>query len=50
MKVNEAGDAAMNFGVVQIPRTVGFRFRYSPQGGDIASGVSPAEDFTWTAQ
>ena len=50
MKVNEAGDASMNFGFVQIPRTVGFRFRYSPQGGDIASGVSPAEDFTWTAQ
>ena len=50
MKVNEAGDAAMNFGVVQIPRTVGFRFRYSSQGGDIASGVSAAEDFTWTQQ
>jgi len=50
MKVNEAGEASMNFGFVQIPRTVGFRFRYSPQGGDIASGVSAAEDFTWTAQ
>ena len=50
MKVNESGDASMNFGFVRIPRTVGFRFRYSPQGGDIASGVSAAEDFTWTAQ
>jgi hypothetical protein len=50
MKVNEAGDAFMNFGVVRIPRTVGFRFRYSPQGGGIASGVSPVEDFTWTEQ
>ena len=50
MKVNESGDASMNFGFVRLPRTVGFRFRYSPQGGDIAGGVSPAEDFTWTAQ
>jgi hypothetical protein len=50
MKVNESGDASMNFGFVRIPRTVGFRFRYSPQGGEIASGVSAAEDFTWTAQ
>ena len=50
MKVSEAGDASTNFGPVRLPRTVGFRFRYSTQGGDIASGVSPAEDFTWTAQ
>ena len=50
MKVNESGDASMNFGFVRLPRTVGFRFRYSPQGGDIAAGVSPAEDFTWTEQ
>jgi hypothetical protein len=50
IKLKEARDVDVNFGVVQIPRTVGFRFRYSPQGGNIAGGVSPAEDFTWTAQ
>ena len=50
IRLKEARDVDMNFGVVQIPRTVGFRFRYSPQGGDIASGVSAAEDFIWTEQ
>ena len=50
IKLKEARDVDVNFGFVQIPRTVGFRFRYAPQGADIASGVSPAEDFTWTAQ
>ena len=44
-----AGYACMNFGIVRIPRTVGFRFRYSTQGGVIASGVSPAKNFVWVA-
>lgn len=48
VSVNSSGDAGMNFGVVIIPRTVGFRFKYSVQGGSIASGVSSPVDFTWT--
>lgn len=43
------GYACVNFGVVSIPRDVGFRFRYASRGSGIASGTSPARDFTWTA-
>ena len=50
MKIDVNGDASMNFGYVTIPRTIGFRIRYSPQGSGIASGASLPEDFTWTAQ
>jgi hypothetical protein len=38
------------FGIVRIPRTLGFRFRYAQQKGSIASGTSPARNFVWTAQ
>ena len=41
------GYACMNFGIVSIPRDIGFRFRYSPQGSGIASGTSEATNFTW---
>ena len=47
--VNTSGDAYLNFGIVQIPRTVGFRFRYSGQRSGIASGVSAPANFTWVA-
>jgi len=47
-KVNESGDAFGFFGIVLIPRTVGFRFRYTGQGSGIANGVSLPRDFTWT--
>jgi hypothetical protein len=43
------GSACMNFGVVRIPRTIGFRFRYAPQKGSIAAGASPARNFIWVA-
>ena len=43
------GYACMNFGIVRIPRDVGFRFRYSPQGSSIAGGTSEAKNFTWVA-
>ena len=39
----------MNFGVVRLPRDVGFRFRYASQGSGIASGTSQSKNFTWTA-
>lgn len=42
------GYACRNFGIVRIPRTVGFRFRYSSGGSVIASGMSPARNFLWT--
>ena len=47
LKVNQSGDAFLDFGVVQIPRTVGFRFQYKGQGG-IANGVSDPKNFVWT--
>jgi hypothetical protein len=43
------GNACMNFGVVRIPRDVGFRFRYAEQRSGIASGTSQAKNFTWTS-
>jgi hypothetical protein len=43
------GYACLDFGVVRIPRSVGFRFRYSPQGSDIAAGTSEAHNFTWVS-
>ena len=45
----EPGYACLSFSEVQIPRDVGFRFRYASQGSGIASGTSPAKNFTWTA-
>jgi hypothetical protein len=44
-----AGDAYLDFGVVQIPRTVGFRFRYTGQGSGVANGTSAPENFTWVS-
>ena len=43
------GYACMNFGIVQIPRDIGFRIRYEPQGSGIAAGTSVPENFTWVA-
>ena len=45
--VDGSGNAYMNFGFVSIPRTVGFRFRYTGQGSGIANSVSAPRDFTW---
>ena len=45
----EPGYACLNFGVVRLPRDVGFRFRYASQGSGIASGTSESKNFTWTA-
>lgn len=44
-----SGYACMNFGVVRIPRDIGFRFRYAPQGSSVAAGTSEAKNFTWIA-
>jgi len=43
------GYACLTFGVVRLPRDVGFRFRYASQGSGIASGTSQSKNFTWTA-
>jgi hypothetical protein len=45
--VDGSGDGYLDFGVVQIPRTVGFRFRYTGQGSEIDKGVSLPANFTW---
>jgi hypothetical protein len=44
------GYACMDFGIVRIPRKIGFRFRYSEQRSGIASGISDPQNFEWTAQ
>jgi hypothetical protein len=49
VELNASGEAYLNFGVVLIPRTVGFRFRYVAQGSGIANRESDAEDFTWVS-
>lgn len=48
VSVNASGNAYLNFGIVRIPRVVGFRCKYSSQGGSIPSGVCLPRDFTWT--
>lgn len=45
--VDGSGNAYMNFGFVRIPRTVGFRFKYTAQGSGISNGASGPLDFTW---
>jgi hypothetical protein len=42
------GYACSVFGIVRIPRAVGFRFRYNAQGSGIAAGTSETKNFTWT--
>ena len=46
----DAGYTCHFFGVVRIPRSIGFRFRDVPQGGLIDEGGSAEMEFTWTAQ
>jgi hypothetical protein len=49
LSVNASGNAFMDFGIVRIPRTIGFRFKFTARhgAGDIASGMSQPRDFTW---
>jgi hypothetical protein len=47
--VDASGHAYMDFGIVMIPRTVGFRFTYTRKGGTVSSGVSAPADFAWVA-
>jgi hypothetical protein len=42
------GDAFYVFGIVQYPRTVGFRFRYNGGRSGVADGGIVGEDFTWS--
>ena len=43
------GSACVFFGVVRIPRDVGFRFKYAGRRGGVDSGMSGEANFTWTA-
>jgi hypothetical protein len=49
LKVNESGDAYLDFGIVVIPRTVGFRFQYISRGSNVMNGMSLPKDFIWTS-
>jgi hypothetical protein len=40
------GNACLGYGVVQSPRTVGFRFKYFGQGSGIANGIA-TKDASW---
>lgn len=44
------GSACAFFGLVRIPRMVGFRYRFASGRSGIASGTSPALNFTWVPQ
>lgn len=46
--VDSTGNAYLDFGIVQIPRTVGFRCHFSGKGTLIASGNCQPKDFLWT--
>ena len=51
LSVNQFGEAIIGFGFVRIPRTIGFRFRYT--GGKragIADGIGGPRDIEFTAQ
>ena len=43
------GYACMDFGIVRIPRKIGFRIRFSAHGGSIANGASNPQNFEWIA-
>jgi hypothetical protein len=43
------GYACYNFGIVRIPRVVGFRMRYDPRNSGIASGGTLPKNFVWVA-
>jgi hypothetical protein len=47
--LDQFGEVAMNFGYVTIPRTIGFRFKYSARGSSFITGTSAPQDFTWVA-
>jgi hypothetical protein len=49
LSVDASGNAYLDFGIVMIPRTIGFRFRYTGSKTGIANGDSAPADFTWTA-
>jgi hypothetical protein len=44
---DQPGYVCVNFGIVTIPRTVGFRAVYQPRSSGIAGGTTAAENFTW---
>jgi hypothetical protein len=46
--VDATGNAFLDFGIVRIPRTVGFRCKFSGKGTPISSGNCLPEDFLWT--
>ena len=46
-QVDQNGNAAVDFGFVANPRTIGFRFEYIGQGSGIANGASAPGDVTW---
>jgi hypothetical protein len=45
--VDASGNAAVDYGFLSTPTTVGFRFRYIGQGSGIANGKSLSADVTW---
>jgi hypothetical protein len=45
--LNKKGEAFGGFGIVRIPRTIGFRFLFRPEKSGIDGGTSPHLDLTW---
>ena len=47
VSVNASGNAFLDFGFVRVPRTIGFRFKFTGQKSGVASGLSAPRGFTW---
>ncbi len=47
MSVDASGNAAVDYGFIATPSTIGFRFRYLGQGSGTANNVSQSANITW---
>ena len=45
VRVNSSGNAFLNFGLIRVVNTIGFRYRYVNQGGPIDSKVTDPVDW-----
>ena len=46
----DSGNVCRTWGSMPVPITIGFRYKFMAQGGDIATGWSESKDMTWAFQ
>ena len=46
----DSGNVCRIWGGAPVPLTIGFRYKFTGQGGDIATGWSESKDMTWAVQ